>query len=181
MFSFLMKTGNEIIIIQGMKILVISDLHNDLEYTKAMIGLFKEEKFDKMYILGDIIEDSIRMLNPLSEHILAVKGNCDGNEEEELARFPLPYITYDYAFSKLIVLTHGHYYSPYNYDEPFDIMLLGHSHQSGIYVDEKKRIIANPGSISRPRDGYHSYMVIDEKGITIFDYNSRGVIDCLKF
>ncbi len=176
-----MKTRNKIIIIHGMKILVLSDLHNDQEYTRAMIELFREEKFDKMYILGDILEDSIRMLNPLSEKILAVKGNCDGTVEEDLARFPLPYLTFDYAFSKLIVLTHGHYYNPYNYDQPYDIMLLGHSHQSGIFVDDRKRIIANPGSISRPRDGHHSYMAITEEGISIFDYNSKGVIHKLDF
>ncbi len=159
-----------------MKILVISDLHNDIPYTKAAIELFREESFDKLYLLGDLLEDSIKLLNPLSEKIIAVRGNCDGDYEEDIARFSLPYLTFDYQFNKFIVLTHGHYYNEYNYDQPFDIMLKGHSHASGIFVDDRRRILANPGSLARPRDGYHSYMVIDEKGIKIIDYNSRAVL-----
>lgn len=164
-----------------MKILVVSDFHNDVNYTQAIVELFKEENFDKLYILGDILEDSIHILNPISEKILAVRGNCDSYDEDEIARFSLPYITYDYQFSKFIVLTHGHYYNSTNYDQPYDIMLLGHSHCSQIYVDEEKHIIANPGSISLPRDGYHSYMVMDEKGMRIIDYNSKEVIHSLDF
>ena len=36
---------------------------------------------------------------------------------------------------------------------------------------EKKEnlILANPGSISIPKDEHHSYMVMDEKGITLYD------------
>ena len=67
-----------------MKILVISDLHNDIPYTKAAIELFREESFDKLYLLGDLLEDSIKLLNPLSEKIIAVRGNCDGDYEEDI-------------------------------------------------------------------------------------------------
>lgn len=164
-----------------MKIMVISDLHNDVEYTKAVVSLFREDNFDKLYILGDTLADSIRILNPLSEKILAVKGNCDGYEEDDLASFPLPYITFDYQFGKFIVLTHGHYFNPYNYDKPFDIMLMGHSHQSMIYQNNNGQIIANPGSLARPRDDYHSYMVMDEEGMRVMDFNSKAVIHSLKF
>ena len=164
-----------------MKIMVISDLHNDVPYTKAAVELFNKERFDKLYILGDILEDSIRVLNPLSEKILAVMGNCDSYEEEEIARFSLPYVTFDYQFGKFIVLTHGHYYNEYNYDQPFDIMLKGHSHQSMIFVNDRKQIIANPGSLARPRDYNHSFMTIDEKGIKIIDINSNEVIHFLDF
>jgi len=33
-----------------MKIMVISDIHNDVPYTKAAVELFRKEKFDKLYI-----------------------------------------------------------------------------------------------------------------------------------
>lgn len=161
--------------------MVVSDLHNDIPYTKAIVDLFQKEGFDKLYLLGDILEDSIRILNPLSEKILAVRGNCDGYDDEELARFPLPYLTFDYQFGRFFVLTHGHYYTPRNYDQSYDIMLLGHSHCSMIYVDEDRHIIANPGSISCPRDGHHSYMVIDDKGLRVLDYNSGAVLHFLDF
>ena len=161
--------------------MVISDLHNDVPYTKAAVDLFNKEHFDKMYVLGDILEDSIRILNPISEKILAVMGNCDSYDEEELARFQMPYINYDYQFGKFIVMSHGHYYTPYSYDKPYDIFLLGHSHESMIYENENHQIIANPGSLARPRDYNHSYMVIDEKGIKIIDINSREVVHWLDF
>lgn len=161
--------------------MVISDLHNDVEFTKAVVSLFNEEKFDKLYILGDILADSIRLLNPLFDKILAVKGNCDGYEEEDLARFAMPYLTFDYQFGKLIVLTHGHYFNSYNYDRPFDIMLMGHTHQSFIYQNQNGQIIANPGSIARPRDGFYSYMVMDEEGMRVIDFNSKAVIHSLHF
>ena len=163
-----------------MKILVLSDLHSERPYTKAAIDLFKEEHFDKLYLLGDLQDDSIKLFNELSEHIVAVKGNCDGYDDD-LALFSMPYINYDYAFGKFIVLTHGHYYNEYNYDQPFDIMLKGHSHISGIFVDDRRQIHANPGSFACPRDGYHSYMVIDEKGIKVIDYNSKAVLHSLDF
>ena len=162
-----------------MKILVISDLHNDVSYTKAAVDLFQREKYDKMYVLGDILEDSIRVLNTISEHIVAVLGNCDSYDEEEIAKFRMPYLNYDYAFGKLIVLSHGHYYSPYNYDKDYDVFLMGHTHISGIYQDEKGHIIANPGSLSQPRDGIHSYLRMDEKGLAILDFNSGETIHFL--
>lgn len=159
--------------------MVISDLHNDVPYTEAAVEIFKKENYDKMYVLGDILEDSIRVLNTISEKITAVMGNCDSYDEEELARFPLPYINYDYEFGKLIVMSHGHYYSPYNYDQGYDVFLMGHTHISGIYQDMGGRIQANPGSLARPRDGMHTYMRLDEKGIKIIDINSNTVVHFL--
>lgn len=164
-----------------MKIMVISDIHNDVPYTKAAIGLFRKEKFDKLYILGDILEDPIRLLNPLSDQILAVKGNCDSYEEEELARFPLPYLNYDYQFGMFIVMTHGHYYNDFNYDDKYDIFLEGHTHRSFIRKDAQGRIVANPGSLASPRDGYCSYMEIDEKGMKVKSIDSGALIHWLDF
>ena len=60
-----------------MKILIASDLHGDVPYTTALVELFKEGGFDKLYLLGDLLFDSIEILNPISENIIAVAGNCD--------------------------------------------------------------------------------------------------------
>ncbi len=164
-----------------MKILIASDLHGDIAYTEALVELFKEGEFDKFYLLGDLLFDSIEILNPLSEKIVAVAGNCDSESEIEHARFLMPYVNLDYQFGKVIVLSHGHYESPYTYELPYDIFFFGHTHMSTLRRESGGRIIANPGSFAHPRDGIHSYLVMDEKGLKLYDYRTRGVIQKLEF
>ena len=53
-----------------MKILVASDLHGDIVYTKLLLTKMREENFDKLYLLGDLKRDSIEILNPLHEKIV---------------------------------------------------------------------------------------------------------------
>ena len=164
-----------------MKILIASDLHGDIPYTEALVTLFKEEHFDKLYLLGDLLFDSIEILNPLSEKILAVAGNCDSQSEIEYARFNMPYVNLDYQFKKVIVLSHGHYESPYSYNLPYDIFFFGHTHIATLRKETNGSIIANPGSFAHPRDGIHSYLVMDENGLKLYDYNSKSVIQSLSF
>lgn len=164
-----------------MKILIASDLHGDIEYTKALVELFHGEKFDRLYLLGDLLYDSIHILNPISDKITAVTGNCDSPSEIEEARFLMPTVNYDYQFKKVIVMSHGNRVSPYNYEQPFDIFFFGHTHCSYLNMDSFGRIIANPGSFACPRDGIHSFMIMDDEGIKLIDYNSKAVITKLKF
>ncbi len=164
-----------------MKIMVISDTHNDTSYVREVIDIFQNEKFDKLYVLGDIGVDSLSIINEVYDKVLAVKGNCDSYDEEDKALFNLPYLNFDYQFGKLFVLSHGNYYNPYNYDQDYNIFLFGHYHTSIIKKIDENKIAANPGSLSEPRDGYHSYMIIDENGIKIIDINSKSVINSLKF
>ena len=162
--------------------MVISDTHNDIGYTELALALFDKEKFDRLFVLGDIGIVVIRKLNPYASKITAVKGNNDGFEDEEdIARFPLPYLNFTTAFGKFIVLTHGHYYNAFNYTDSYDILLVGHTHISGIQTLPNGRIVANPGSLALPNDGYHSYIVMDEKGMQVKDINSQGILHSLTF
>lgn len=164
-----------------MKIMVISDTHNDINYVRAVIDIFNKEKFDKLYVLGDIGVDSISIINEVYDKVLAVKGNCDSYEEEDKALFNMPYLNFDYNFGKLFVLSHGNYYNPYTYDQDYNVFLFGHYHTSIIRKIDENKIAANPGSLAEPRDGIHSYMTIDEKGIKIIDINSNSVINSYNF
>lgn len=159
-----------------MKIMVISDTHNDTFYLKDALSIFRMENYDKLYVLGDIGTRSIELLNPFHEKILAVKGNNDSYDELDRARFDMPLINYDYVFGKMIVLTHGHYYNHLNYNGEYGIFLSGHTHQSMIYKDPMGSYIANPGSLGLPRDGTHSYLSLDEKGMKVIDIRSKAVI-----
>lgn len=70
---------------------------------------------------------------------------------------------------KKIFITHGHYYLS-GYDpsrmktlpqtEQADLILYGHTHIADVERFDGK-ILANPGSISRPRQGEPSYGVIE--------------------
>lgn len=164
-----------------MKIMAISDLHNDVPYTKLALEVFQKEKYDKLYVLGDILCDCIDVLNPFASKIVAVMGNCDSYDEEDLARFPLPLINYDSQFGKFIILTHGNYYNEWNLDQPYDILFTGHTHISRIFKTREGKILANPGSLAEPRDGYHSYLSFDEKGMKVIDINSKEVVHFLDF
>ncbi len=161
--------------------MVISDTHNDTEYTELALEVFAKDKYDRLFVLGDIGIDTLSLLNPLHEKILAVKGNCDGYELDDFARFPLPYLNYAYAFDKFIVLTHGNYYNEFNYDQKYDILLEGHSHISGLVQRKDGRIIANPGSLSLPRDYNHSFLSIDEQGLKAIDVKTGEIVHFLDF
>ena len=74
-----------------MKLLIISDIHGDADYLEMALNVFTKENCDKLLILGDILyhgprndlpngyapKKVISMLNPLSDKIIAVRGNCD--------------------------------------------------------------------------------------------------------
>jgi len=159
-----------------MKILVAADLHGNVEYTKKLTQFFEEGRFQKMYLLGDILRDSILLLNPYHDRIVAVKGNCDTELEEDTALFSLPYLNFDSIDGKFTVMTHGHYYSSGSYDQPYDIFLEAHTHVSRIIRNRYGAIIANPGSIARPRDGHHSVMVIHDQDMSIIDIDTKAIL-----
>ena len=157
-----------------MKIMVISDTHGDETYLSMALDIFYKDNYTKLYHLGDIGRASIRLLNPLSSKIKAVKGNNDFFLED--AKFKCDsYIEFDYVFNKLIVLTHGHYFSPYTYKKNYDIFLYGHTH-TGLIQKIGNQIIACPGSISLPRDKHNSYIEINEKSIKLIDVETKKVI-----
>jgi len=165
-----------------MKIMVLSDTHGDTYYTGLALDLFRKEKYDKLFLLGDLGRETIELLNPLHDKILAVKGNCDSDSLEDLARFPFDSaINFDYDFGKVILLTHGHLFHPYTFQGPYDIFLQGHTHESFLLRDERGKILGNPGSLGEPRDYNHSYLSIDETGLKVKDVESGEVVHFLDF
>ena len=161
-----------------MKIMVISDTHGDTIYLRKALDKFLIDEYSKLYHLGDIGSSSIDLLNPFANKIKAVRGNNDYDFEKAKFSFD-KYVDFDYAFNKLIVLTHGHYYSPYTYNNPYDIFLYGHTHV-GLISKVGNKIIACPGSISLPRDNNHSFIEINENYIKLIDINSNRVLISVK-
>ena len=163
-----------------MKLLIASDLHGSAYYTRLLLERFKEEKCERILLLGDILyhgprndlprdyapKEVIALLNPLSELIDCVRGNCDAEVDQMVLNFP---IMADYK--KLTVnglnlyATHGHVY---NGEKPMrmrrdSIMLLGHTHVPMIEKHESFTCL-NPGSIAIPKGGsVSSYLILEER------------------
>lgn len=155
-----------------MKYLVVSDIHGSSYYTKKIKELLISEECDQLILLGDILNShaaNIEELNMLKNIILAVRGNCDHEEAISKCLFPVnDYIILNIN-NKNFFFTHGHKYSPYNIPIGIDVFIYGHTHIYQI-TEIKNLLIANPGSLAHPRnDTPHSYMVIDDKYITIKD------------
>lgn len=160
-----------------MKVMCISDIHGNTECLKQALERYKEEDAEKLLILGDFSGYGVfssadlevsEILNNMSGVIIAVKGNCDSSKIEELLNCGLAYQINIKVNENIVTITHGHIYNRNNLPENCgDIFLSGHTH-IGMIEKIGERIIANPGSISKPRGGSKkSYMVIDEEKITL--------------
>ncbi len=172
-----------------------SDIHGSLTYGKMFIDKAIENKADRIVLLGDMYyngarnvppegyspKDVVLLLNSVSERILAVKGNCESEVDSMVSDFAINDSLAIFAFGKAMTFVHGHHQSfeslPKN---PGDVFFQGHTHVS-VLKKEGKTILANPGSISLPKDGRHSYMTMDEKGIRLIDLLDDSLVAFLPF
>ena len=112
-----------------MKLLIASDIHGSAYYAKKVIESFEKEKADKLLLLGDILyhgprndlpfehnpKEVIALLNPLSDKILCVRGNCEAEVDQMVLDFPC---LADYIIVNVdginIFATHGHIFGENN-------------------------------------------------------------------
>lgn len=148
-----------------MKILLVSDTHGR---DKNLVEALKLEKPDFLCHMGDVegSEDYIR--ENANCPLAMVAGNNDFWTDLN------PEVTFELHGFR-IFMTHGHYYYPHagmdrliyaGKEKGADIVLFGHTHQPTLDI-EKDIIVANPGSLSYPRQQGRrpSYMVLElEKG-----------------
>lgn len=173
-----------------MRFLVASDLHGDSYWTERVLEAFKNEKADKLVLLGDILyhgprndlpshyepKKVISLLNPLASSILAVRGNCDTEVDQMVLNFP---ILADYIYlvsgETTFFVTHGHNISPEKLPAALSegtVLLAGHTH---IACDKeitdpatgKKVRYMNPGSPSIPKEGTMPSYIMIENGTAV--------------
>lgn len=177
-----------------MKIMIASDIHGSAKYAKMLLERFEESGAEKLLILGDILyhgprndlpdgyapKEVIAMLNPLSDKILAVRGNCDTEVDQMVLDFP---VLADYAVicdgALTMYATHGHVYNGENPPPLADgsILLCGHTHVTKIQSFGKFTYI-NPGSVSIPKENTpRGYIIYENENFTFFDLdgNKRDV------
>ena len=164
-----------------MNLLIGSDIHGSLKYAQLFFSKAEKYQAEKIILLGDCYyngarndppeeycpKEVVKLLNSYADKLIAIKGNCE--------------ISQLYVFSHLITMTHGHHFSFDNLPKNCgDIFLQGHTH-IGVLEKKGNLILANPGSVSLPKDNRHSYMVINEKGITLRDLFSDEIIKEILF
>lgn len=161
-----------------MKFLIASDIHGSAYYCRLLLDKIKQEKADRILILGDILyhgprndlpreyapKEVIAMLNPLKNKLLCVRGNCDTEVDQMVLDFP---VLADYAVipagDRLIYATHGHNYNENNLPPICngDILLNGHTHVPKC-IEHENFIYMNSGSVSIPKENSaHSYMILE--------------------
>lgn len=166
-----------------MKIMFASDIHGSYKYAKLMKEKFIEEGAQKLVLLGDLLyhgprndlpeeyapKKVIKLLNGMKSDILCVRGNCEAEVDQMVLDFPC---MADYAVlyldGKPLYITHGHTINPQN-PPPMnkgDYLMNGHTHVGAI-EDMGEFTYLNPGSVSIPKDGKHSYMIYENGNFEI--------------
>lgn len=141
-----------------MKVVIASDIHGNLEYTKKLYQFCDKKDPDKIILLGDLlnnyylsdyfeIDEIIKLMNSYSSRTICVRGNTDSSYDLERLNFPI-----NDTFEKINIdgtdfyLTHGHLLDKYDYLFKDNYCFVGHTHRynlDGNYL--------NPGSVGKPR------------------------------
>lgn len=162
-----------------MKLMIASDIHGSSYYCRKLLEAYKQERADRLLLLGDLLyhgprndlpkdydpKSVIDMLNSIKQDLLCVRGNCDTEVDQMVLEFP---ILADYCLLELngrtVFATHGHHHSPANLPplKKGDILLNGHTH---VPANEDKGFYTymNPGSVAIPKgNSAHGYMIFDK-------------------
>ena len=146
-------------------------------WCRKLLEAAEAESRDKLILLGDLLyhgprkelpqgyapKEVIPMLSAWQEKILAVRGNCEAEVDQMVLPFPC---MADYALLDAdgitFYLPHGHLWNPDRLPPlpAGSVFLSGHTH---VKLDMTVRGIRclNPGSVSIPKDGSHSYLICE--------------------
>lgn len=168
-----------------MKILFASDIHGSASACAKVLEHLRDEKADRLVLLGDLLyhgprndlpdqyspKEVLAMLNSCEITPLCVRGNCDAEVDQMVLDFP---IMADYALlpldnGKCAFITHGHLYNTEN-PPPHsagDVLVHGHTHVHCVSPQADYTYI-NPGSAALPKENQvKSYMVYEDGVFTI--------------
>ena len=170
-----------------MKLLIASDIHGAAGYCRDLLAAWDREGADRLLLLGDLLYHGPRndlprdyapkrvipLLNALADRIIAVRGNCDAEVDQMVLDFPVmaDYATLFDETGRELFLTHGHVFGAGMHNSvdhapalpEGSALVYGHTH---IKVNEASEAhpglwLFNPGSVSIPKDGSHSYGIYE--------------------
>ena len=165
-----------------MKFVIASDIHGSAFWCEKLMAVIGEVKPDQILLLGDLLyhgprndlprdyapKKVIPMLSAYKDKIICVRGNCEAEVDQMVLPFScMADCALISADGLTLYLTHGHHHSPDNLPPLAEgaVFLSGHTH---VKLDEVKNGIRclNPGSVSIPKDGSNSCLVLDNGEFT---------------
>ena len=165
-----------------MKFVIASDIHGSAFWCEKLMAVIGEVKPDEILLLGDLLyhgprndlprdyapKKVIPMLSAYKDKIICVRGNCEAEVDQMVLPFScMADCALISADGLTLYLTHGHHHSPDNLPPLAEgsVFLSGHTH---VKLDEVRNGIRclNPGSVSIPKDGSHSCLVLDNGEFT---------------
>ena len=175
-----------------MKLMFASDIHGSALWCEKMLGVYEQEKPEKLCLLGDILyhgprndlpeghapKEVIKLLNTLKNELICVRGNCDTEVDQMVLEFPvLADYALVYADGHEFFLTHGHIHTPQNLP-PIPqgaVMINGHTHipkaeqVSGVHC-------LNCGSTALQKENTpHSVLIYEDGAFKWLDIAEGGV------
>lgn len=170
-----------------MKLVIASDLHGAAPAVRSLAARIEAEAPDRVLLLGDLLYHGPRndlpegyaprevasVLNGMAARITAVRGNCDAEVDQMVLDFPVmaDYATLFDEAGRELFLTHGHVFGAGMHNSVDHVpalpegsaLVYGHTH---IKVNEASEArpglwLFNPGSVSIPKDGTHSYGIYE--------------------
>ena len=161
------------------KLIITADIHGFLGSWLTIRNLLKKK--DSLAVAGDLFDtkygswsnsdfapDQIKKeIDKLENRFFYVYGNCD------TASYSPGYdkqLIFTYH-GKRILLHHGHRPIRKNDTGKIDIIIQGHTHLCSL---EKRggMVYLNPGSLSLPRNGMHTYAVLENNILRLVELKS---------
>lgn len=173
-----------------MKFLIASDIHGSAYWAERLMSAIEAEQPDRIILLGDLLYHGPRndlprdyapkrvipLLNDLAKsgRVIAVRGNCEAEVDQMVLDFPClaDSTTVMDSDGRELFCTHGHVFGAGMHNSVDNVPVLpagsalvyGHTH---IKVNEKSQEhpglwLFNPGSVSIPKDGMHSYGIYED-------------------
>lgn len=173
-----------------MKFLIASDIHGSAYWAERLMSAIEEEQPDRVILLGDLLYHGPRndlprdyapkrvilLLNDLAKsgRVIAVRGNCEAEVDQMVLEFPCmsdSALVMD-SDGRELFCTHGHVFGAGMHNSVDNApalpagsaLVYGHTH---IKVNEESQEhpglwLFNPGSVSIPKDGTHSYGIYED-------------------
>ena len=173
-----------------MKLFVATDIHGSAYFAERVVQKFKESDAELLVLLGDVYNHGPRnpfpkdyapmrvaeLLNSVSDRILAIQGNCDSEVDGMISNFAFVKHNVLPLGCRKLFLTHGHVYNKDNLPPLArgDVIMYGHFHVNEVSVVNGVYCV-NLSSASLPKD-VSSYAVVDENGITIYDFDDNAIL-----